>query len=109
MPRGTRRHRWKNALRAAIGVHDETAGLCEPLDYRNEEIKLVTVNPGHFADDIHCSLSKVSLKDGLSYEALMLGAPQPPHVKYSSVDYPIVLPIIWSLRFGIYDMSLAVD
>jgi hypothetical protein len=78
----------------------------QPLDYRNEEIRLVTLNPGHFADDIHCSLSKVSLKDGLSYEALMLGAPQPPHVKYFSVDYTIVLPISWSLRFGIYDMSL---
>jgi hypothetical protein len=64
------RFRRQRALRAANKVQEQLAALYKPLDSNRSEIRLVTLNPGNFADDIRCSLSTVSLDDGASYEAL---------------------------------------
>lgn len=73
MPRSKRlktRLRRQRALGAANRDQEQLAALYKPLDSNRSEIRLVTLNPGNFADDIRCSLSTVSLDDGISYEAL---------------------------------------
>lgn len=42
----------------------------KPLNSKTREIMLVTIEPGDFDDEIHCTLSSVSLNDSLDYEAL---------------------------------------
>ena len=41
-----------------------------PLNEGRNEIRLLTLDPGRLADDIHCSLTRVSLDDENDYEAL---------------------------------------
>jgi hypothetical protein len=64
------RFRRQRALRAANRVQEQPAALYKPLDSNRSEIRLVTLIPGNFVDDIRCSLSTASLNDGVSYEAL---------------------------------------
>ncbi|CAG8958801.1 hypothetical protein HYFRA_00011752 [Hymenoscyphus fraxineus] len=42
----------------------------KPLNVETREIRLVTILPGDFDDEIHCTLSLASLDDPLDYEAL---------------------------------------
>lgn len=42
----------------------------KPLNAKTREIRLVTIEPGDFGDEIRCSLKSVSLDDSLDYEAL---------------------------------------
>lgn len=55
----------------------EPVALYQPLDSHGEEIRLVTLQQGQFHDAIHCHLSKVSLKEGPSYQALSYTWGQP--------------------------------
>jgi hypothetical protein len=64
------RFRRQRAVRAANKVQEQLAAVYKPLDSSRSEIRLVTLNPGNFADDIHCYLSIVSLNDEGAYEAL---------------------------------------
>lgn len=42
--------------------------LYSKLDVAKQEIRLITLQPGEWADDIQCDLSIVSLVDKPSYE-----------------------------------------
>jgi hypothetical protein len=66
MPRRTR----KTALRAPRKAEIDRAALYEPLNPHRKEVRLLTIIPNEFAEDIHCSLARVSLDDAPSYEAL---------------------------------------
>jgi hypothetical protein len=70
MPRSKARSQQKRVVRARNRAQDQAIPLYKSLDTERREIRLVTVSPGHFADDIHCSLSKVSLNESPPYEAL---------------------------------------
>ncbi|KAN0106852.1 HET domain containing protein [Hyaloscypha variabilis] len=74
MPRRTR----KTALRAARKAEIDKAALYKPLNAHRKEVRLLTIIPNEFAEDIHCSLARVSLDDAPSYEALSYawGSPQ---------------------------------
>jgi hypothetical protein len=48
----------------------EIGAVYTPLDISREEIRIVTVAPGAFEDEIYCHLSTVSLQDNPFYEAL---------------------------------------
>jgi len=63
-------HYEEKTLGAPTTIRNETAALYQPLDSHGEEIRLVTLQQGSFNDAIHCSLSKVSLKEVPSYQAL---------------------------------------
>lgn len=69
MPRRTTRVS-KKAIRATERAQDQVTALYTPLITERKEIRLVMLCSGNFEDDILCSLSKVSLDDKLSYEAL---------------------------------------
>ncbi|KAH9218706.1 heterokaryon incompatibility protein-domain-containing protein [Leptodontidium sp. 2 PMI_412] len=69
MPRRTTRV-LKKAIRATEKAEDQVTALYTPLITERKEIRLVTLCSGNFEDDIFCSLSKVSLDDKPSYEAL---------------------------------------
>jgi hypothetical protein len=58
----------KKTARAHLKTQNEKATLYEPLD--DHEIRLVTIQEGHFDDTIHCNISKASLRDEPAYEAL---------------------------------------
>jgi hypothetical protein len=60
----------KKATRATERAQDQVTALYTPLITERKEIRLVTLCSGNFEDDILCSLSKVSLDDKPSYEAL---------------------------------------
>jgi hypothetical protein len=68
MPRKLKRHWKEKTARAHLKIQNEKAALYKPLD--DHEIRLVTIQEGHFDDTIHCNLSKVSLRDEPAYEAL---------------------------------------
>lgn len=69
MPRRTKRV-LKKAIRATERAEGQVTALYTPLITERKEIRLVTLCSGSFGDDIMCSLSKVSLDDKPSYEAL---------------------------------------
>ena len=69
MPRRTARV-LKKATSATERAQDQVTALYTPLITERKEIRLVTLCSGNFEDDILCSLSKVSLDDKPSYEAL---------------------------------------
>jgi len=69
MPRRTTRV-LKKAVRAAERAQDQVTALYTPLITEQKEIRLVTLCSGSFEDDIRCILSKASLNDETSYEAL---------------------------------------
>lgn len=47
-----------------------SSDLYEPLDSHDRETRLVTLQQGHFEDTIRCNLSKVSLMNEPSFQAL---------------------------------------
>ncbi|KAJ9634566.1 hypothetical protein H2199_008849 [Coniosporium tulheliwenetii] len=57
-------------LSQACNRHISSAPVYKPLDPSRREIRLLTLAGGQFSDDIHCSLSTVSLDDEPVYEAL---------------------------------------
>lgn len=69
MPRRTTRA-LKKAVRATARAQDQVTALYTPLITERKETRLVTLCSGNFEDDILCNLSKVSLDDKPSYEAL---------------------------------------
>lgn len=64
------RTQWQRLVRAANRSQDQKTPLYRPLDTDRNEIRLVTLSPGHFEDDIHCILSNVPLNEKPPYEAL---------------------------------------
>jgi hypothetical protein len=84
--------------------------LYEPLNSHDKEIRLVILQQGRFKDTVRCSLSKVSLIDEPSFKHYHIpGATLVSLVKYTSMGILIKLPLIWSPRSDIYDMSLNLE
>lgn len=70
MPQSKARSRRKRVVRATNRIEDLASSAYLPLSADRREIRLLTLNPGHFRDDIHCSLSNFSLNECPPYEAL---------------------------------------
>jgi hypothetical protein len=68
MLRKFKKHWKEKTARAHLKTQNGKAALYDPLD--DHEIRLVTIQEGHFDDPIHCYISKVSLRDERAYEAL---------------------------------------
>jgi hypothetical protein len=68
MLRKFKKHWKEKTARAHLKTQNGKAALYDPLD--DHEIRLVTIQEGHFDDPIHCNISKVSLRDEPAYEAL---------------------------------------
>lgn len=78
MPQRTKRQQRKAASRATTRAQIDIAALYEPLNAHHREVRLLTIIPSEFADDIRCTLAKASLDEGPFYEALsyVWGSPQ---------------------------------
>lgn len=50
--------------------HSTTAPFYKPLDPERAEIRLLTLHPSQFDEDVRCSLHTISLTNGPHYEAL---------------------------------------
>jgi hypothetical protein len=71
MSQRTKRKQRKTAVRETIRAQIDTAALLyKPLNAHDKEVRLLTIIPSEFADDIRCTLMKVSLDEEPSYEAL---------------------------------------
>jgi hypothetical protein len=109
MLRRIKRH-LKEKLVEKFSESETKSQLYEPLNSHDKEIRLVILQQGRFKDTVRCSLSKVSLIDEPSFKHYHIpGATLVSLVKYTSMGILIKLPLIWSPRSDIYDMSLNLE
>ncbi|TEY39986.1 hypothetical protein BOTCAL_0444g00080 [Botryotinia calthae] len=76
--------------------------LYQTLEVSRKEVRLVTLLPGDFSDDIHCTLTTVSLIDEPVYQALsyVWGSPTSKcDIKLQGISFPVTTNLESALRY----------